>query len=77
MVEVDCVQQSGYLCRVKVREAVRMLEDDGWYLARTRGSHQQFKHPVKKGLVTIPGNRNDEIAPGTLNSIKKQAGLKP
>ncbi|MGA8183141.1 MAG: type II toxin-antitoxin system HicA family toxin [Terriglobia bacterium] len=62
---------------MKVREAVRMLEDDGWYLARTRGSHQQFKHPVKKGLVTIPGNRNDEIAPGTLNSIKKQAGLKP
>jgi predicted RNA binding protein YcfA (HicA-like mRNA interferase family) len=54
-----------------------MLEDDGWYLARTRGSHQQFKHPVKKGLVTIPGNRNDELAPGTLNSIKKQAGLKP
>ena len=53
-----------------------MLEDGGWYLARTRGSHQQFKHPVKKGLVTVPGSRNADLAPGTINSIKKQAGLK-
>jgi predicted RNA binding protein YcfA (HicA-like mRNA interferase family) len=55
---------------------VRMLEQDGSYLARTRGSHHQYKHPMKKGLVTVPGNRNDEVAPGTLNSIVKQAELK-
>jgi predicted RNA binding protein YcfA (HicA-like mRNA interferase family) len=61
---------------VKVRDVVRMLEQDGWYLARTRGSHHQYKHPMKKGLVTVPGNRNDEVAPGTLNSIVKQAELK-
>ena len=62
---------------VKVRELVRRLEEDGWYLDRTRGGHHQYKHPVKRGLVTVPGNRNDELATGTLNSILKQAGLKP
>jgi len=61
---------------VKVRDVVRMLEQDGWFLARTRGSHHQYKHPTKEGLATVPGNPNDEIAPGTLNSILKQAGLK-
>lgn len=53
-----------------------MLEKDGWFLARTRGSHRQYKHRTKKGLVTLPGRRNDDLAPGTLNSILKQAGLK-
>ena len=61
---------------VKVREVVRMLEQDGWYLVRTRGSHHQYKHPSKPGLVTIPGNRNHDLALGTLNSVLKQAGLK-
>lgn len=61
---------------VKVREIIKLIEDDGWYLARTRGSHRQYKHPVKSGLVTIAGNSNDDLAPGTLNSILKQAGLK-
>jgi len=60
---------------VKVRELVRLLEQDGWYLVRTRGSHHQYKHPVKLRLVTAPGNRNDELAAGTVNSILKQAGL--
>lgn len=54
-----------------------MLEEHGWYLARTKGSHHQYKHPTKKGLVTVPGNRNHDLAPGTLNSVLKQAGLKP
>jgi predicted RNA binding protein YcfA (HicA-like mRNA interferase family)/predicted RNase H-like HicB family nuclease len=54
---------------VKVREIIRTLEDDGWLLVRTRGSHHQYKHPMKPGLVTVPANRNDELAPGTLNSI--------
>ncbi|HEX2094499.1 MAG TPA: type II toxin-antitoxin system HicA family toxin [Longimicrobiaceae bacterium] len=62
---------------MKVKEVVRMLERDGWYLVRTRGSHHQYKHPARPGLVTVPGNPNDELAPGTLNSILKQAGMKP
>jgi len=61
---------------MKVRDLLRLLADDGWFLARTRGSHQQFKHPTKSGLVTVAGSGNDDLAPGTLNSILKQAGLK-
>ena len=53
-----------------------MLDDDGWYLARTRGSHRQYKHPTRPGLVTVAGKPGDDVAPGTLNSILKQAGLK-
>jgi len=53
-----------------------MLEDDGWLLVRTRGSRHQYKDSTKAELVTIPGNRNHELAPGTLNSILKQAGMK-
>ena len=61
---------------MKVREVIRLLEMDGWYLARQRGSHRQFKHPYKKGLVTVSGKPGDDLAPGTLNSILKQARLK-
>jgi predicted RNA binding protein YcfA (HicA-like mRNA interferase family) len=52
-----------------------MIEDDGWYLVVTKGSHRQYKHPVKPGRVTIAGNPADDIAPGTMNSILKQAQL--
>ena len=61
---------------MKVREAIRMIEDDGWYLVETRGSHRQFKHQTKPGRVTIAGKPSDDLAPGTFNSILKQAGLK-
>jgi predicted RNA binding protein YcfA (HicA-like mRNA interferase family) len=61
---------------VKVREAIKLIEKDGWYLDRTRGSHRQYKHPSKRGLVTIAGKPSDELAPGTKNSILKQAALK-
>ncbi|MBD0361729.1 MAG: type II toxin-antitoxin system HicA family toxin [Coleofasciculus sp. C3-bin4] len=61
---------------MKVREVIKLIEEDGWYLARTRGSHRQFKHPTKSGLVTIAGKPSDDLAPGTLNSILKQAQLK-
>jgi len=61
---------------MKVRDVLRLLADDGWYLARSKGSHQQYKHPTKPGLVTVAGHPNDDLAPGTLNSILKQAGLK-
>jgi predicted RNA binding protein YcfA (HicA-like mRNA interferase family) len=60
---------------VKVREVIKLIEDDGWYLSRTHGSHRQFKHPTKPGLVTIAGKPGDDVAPGTLNSILRQAGL--
>ena len=63
--------------RMKVRDVLRVLADDAWYLARTRGSHQQFKHATKPGLVTVAGHPSDEMAPGTLNSILRQVGLKP
>ena len=61
---------------MKVREVIRKLEDDGWYLVATRGSHRQYKHPTKLGRVTIAGHPSDDLAPGTLNSIRKQAGWK-
>lgn len=61
---------------MKVREVIRLIEENGWYLDRTRGSHRQFKHLTKPGLVTVPGKLSDELAPRTLNSILKQAQLK-
>lgn len=61
---------------MKVKEVIKLLEDDGWYLARTKGSHRQFKHSTKPGTVTVAGKLSIDIPPGTLNSILKQAGLK-
>jgi predicted RNA binding protein YcfA (HicA-like mRNA interferase family) len=61
---------------MKVREAISLIEEDGWFLVATRGSHRQFKHPVKAGRVTVAGKASDDLAPGTFNSILKQAGLK-
>ena len=61
---------------MKIREVIKMIEKDGWYLVKVKGSHRQYKHSSKKGLVTISGHSNDDIGKGTLNSILKQAGLK-
>jgi predicted RNA binding protein YcfA (HicA-like mRNA interferase family) len=61
---------------MKVREVIRLVEGDGWALVATRGSHRQYKHPTKPGRVTVAGKPSDDLAPGTLNSILKQAGLK-
>jgi predicted RNA binding protein YcfA (HicA-like mRNA interferase family) len=61
---------------VKVSEILRLLQQDGWFLVAQRGSHRQFKHPSKLGRVTVPGKPSDDLAPGTQNSILKQAGLK-
>jgi predicted RNA binding protein YcfA (HicA-like mRNA interferase family) len=61
---------------MKVSEILRILHQDGWWLATQRGSHRQFKHPSKPGRVTVPGKPSDDLAPGTLNSILKQAGMK-
>ena len=60
---------------MKVRDVIRMLKDDGWYLVAVRGSHRQFKHPSRPGRVTVAGKASHELARGTLNSVLKQAGL--
>jgi len=61
---------------MKIHEVLRLLHDDGWLVVATRGSHRQLKHPQKTGRVTLAGKPSDDLAPGTLNSILKQAGLK-
>lgn len=61
---------------MKVTDVLRSLRDDGWHLVRTKGSHRQFKHPEKKGLVTVAGKPSDELNKGTQASILRQAGLK-
>ncbi|MFN5516594.1 MAG: type II toxin-antitoxin system HicA family toxin [Cyanobacteriota bacterium] len=60
---------------MKVAEIIKRLEADGWYLSRIKGSHRQYKHPVKSGLVTVPGKPSKDLAIGTLKSILKQAQL--
>ena len=60
---------------MKVRDVIKLIENDGWYLVVTKGSHRQFKHAVKPGRVTIAGHPADDLAPGTLNSVLKQAQL--
>ncbi|HUU13575.1 MAG TPA: type II toxin-antitoxin system HicA family toxin [Terriglobia bacterium] len=62
---------------MKVREVIGLLERDGWRLVRMKGSHRQFKHSAKPGTVTVAGKSGLDVPPGTLNSILKQAGLKP
>jgi predicted RNA binding protein YcfA (HicA-like mRNA interferase family) len=61
---------------MKVGDLLRRLHADGWRLVATRGSHRQFRHPARPGRVTVAGKPNDDLAPGTLNSILKQAGMK-
>lgn len=60
---------------MRVRDAIRLVEGDGWQLVRTRGSHRQYKHPTKPGLVTIPGKLSKDLPIGLQRSILKQAGL--
>lgn len=61
---------------MKVRKIIKLIETDGWYLVNTKGSHRQYKHPIKPGRVTIAGHHSHDLAPGTLNSVLKQAQLK-
>jgi predicted RNA binding protein YcfA (HicA-like mRNA interferase family) len=61
---------------MKVRDVLRLLEDDGWFQVAQKGSHRQFKHSEKPGRVTVAGHPTQEMDKGTLNSILKQAGLK-
>ena len=61
---------------MKVRDVIKMVEADGWRHVTTKGSHRQYKHPVKPGRVTVPGHPGDDLHPGTLKSVLTQAGLK-
>ncbi len=60
---------------MKVRDAIKIIEKDGWFIIKTKGSHRQYKHPTKPGRVTIAGHLNHDLAPGTLGSIFKQAQI--
>ncbi|MBR4533057.1 MAG: type II toxin-antitoxin system HicA family toxin [Bacteroidaceae bacterium] len=62
--------------RYKVKEVIKLLEEDGWYLAATVGDHRQFKHPTKKGRVTVRGQQSEVLSQFLLNCIWKQAGWK-
>lgn len=66
---------AGHDGQVKIREVLGLLEADGWYVVRTRGSHRQFKHPEKPGIVTVAGRANADLHPKTLASILSQAQL--
>lgn len=61
---------------MKVKEIIKIVETDGWFQARQKGSHRQFNHNSKKGTVTIAGKPSDDLAKGTVKSILTQAGLK-
>lgn len=61
---------------LKVKELIALLEADGWFQARQRGSHRQYHHPYKPGTVTVSGKPGLDVPAGTLNSVLKQAGLK-
>jgi len=60
---------------MKVKEIIKLIEGDGWELARINGSHRHYKHKVKKGIVTVPGKMNADLALGTEKSVLKQSGL--
>lgn len=61
---------------MKVKEIIKLIEEDGWFFARSgKGSHKVYKHPTKKGNVIISDHKGD-VPKGTLNKILKQAGLK-
>ena len=60
--------------RYKVKEVIKLLKADGWYLSATRGDHRQFKNDNKKGKVTVSGKMSDDVGQEILNSIWKQAG---
>ncbi len=61
---------------MKVKDVIKKIEKDGWFIVRTKGSHRQFKHHKKSGTVTIAGKRGLDLTPGIQNSILKQEGLK-
>ncbi|MGH8467911.1 MAG: type II toxin-antitoxin system HicA family toxin [Gammaproteobacteria bacterium] len=61
---------------MKVNELIALLEADGWFQVRMKGSHRQVHHRTKSGSVTVSGKLSIDVPPGTLSSALKQAGLK-
>lgn len=59
-----------------VKDAIRLIERDGWRKVRTRGSHRQYRHAAKRGIVTVAGKPSHDLPRGTWNNIMKQAGIK-
>ena len=72
----EWISLNEYMRRYKVSEVIRMLEADGWYLVAQKGSHRQYRHPVKKGRVTVNEKPSATLDQFILNSIWKQAGWK-
>lgn len=73
---VESIKANSSMKIWKVREIIELIESDGWFLLKKKGtSHRQFKHPTKKGKVTVPGKLSDSLAPNTAKSILIQAGL--
>ena len=60
---------------MKVRDIIKLIENDGWYRIKAKGGHRQYKHPVKRGRVTVPGQMNADLDKKTEKSILRQAGL--
>lgn len=60
---------------MKVRDIIRVLEENGWFQVAQKGSHRQFKHVSKPGKVTVPGKMSDDLPIGTYKSILRQAGM--
>jgi predicted RNA binding protein YcfA (HicA-like mRNA interferase family) len=71
----SCNRIKGRSAYMKVREVVKLLEADGWYHLNTKGDHRQYKHPVKRGRVTVAGHPGDDLHPKTLASIFVQAQI--
>jgi predicted RNA binding protein YcfA (HicA-like mRNA interferase family) len=63
------------MAAIKIRDMIKKLTADGWVLARQNGSHRQFSHPIKKGIVTVVGKPNADLDKGTEKSILSQAKL--
>lgn len=76
MAPLSCLSTSVGQVEVKVRDVIRLIEDDGWRLQRQRGSHRIYRHPEKPGTVTVAGQRGKDIPIGTLENIIWQAKLK-
>jgi predicted RNA binding protein YcfA (HicA-like mRNA interferase family) len=71
---IVCKQCLGARMAKSSRDVIRRLKQDGWYEAGQTGSHKHFKHPTKKGKVTVPHPKHD-LTTKTLKSIEKQAGV--
>jgi predicted RNA binding protein YcfA (HicA-like mRNA interferase family) len=62
---------------MKVRDVLRMIEQDGWRFRSQKASHRQYVHPVKPGRVTVPGKPGVDLSGDILSSIFRQAEIKP